>query len=69
MRQCHILDAVAKVRFLAWIEEEVSIKGNKDITELQACGKLLDFRKQEKGFVTFSFDTIMGYNANGADIH
>ncbi len=69
MRDCHVLDAVAKTRFLAWIEDEVMRKGNSSITEPAAAARLLYYRQQEVGFVSYSFETIMGYNANGADIH
>lgn len=69
MRECHVRDAVAKTRFLAWIEDEVQVHHNGAITEVQAAARLLSYRQQEQRFVGYSFDTIMGYNANGADIH
>jgi Xaa-Pro aminopeptidase len=39
------------------------------VTEVEACQKLFEFRKQEDGFVGISFNTILGTGANGAIIH
>lgn len=64
MRSCHVQDAVALTRFLSWLETD-----GVGVSETRAAAKLLEFRKEESGFVCVSFDTILGAGANGAIIH
>lgn len=60
------LDTKAMLGFLNWFEYNV----NKiEMTELSIERKLLEFRKQNKEFVEPSFDTICGFNSNGAIVH
>jgi len=59
-------DGVALVRFLMWLEKAVPAGG---ITEIMIPGKLVEYRSQQEGFVGESFDTISGYNPNGAIVH
>ncbi len=66
MRDCHVRDAVALTRFLAWLEEEAK---RRTILETEAADVLLSFRREEAGFVAPSFETILGAGANGAVIH
>jgi Xaa-Pro aminopeptidase len=65
MRDCHVSDATAVVRFLAWIETQ----SRAGVTELEASAQLLEYRREEEGFVGPSFTTIMGSGSNGAIIH
>lgn len=65
-RQAHRRDAVAMVRFLAWIDA----KGpNGTIGEVEAAERLLAFRREVEGFRDQSFPTISGYGPNGAIVH
>lgn len=59
-------DGVALVRFLMWLEKAVP-KG--DVEEIDIPAKLLEYRSQQKNYVGESFDTIAGYNPNGAIVH
>lgn len=66
IREGHIRDGVALVKFWKWIAEE----GPKGVlTESAAADRLLGFRREQDGFHDTSFDSIVGWNANGADIH
>jgi Xaa-Pro aminopeptidase len=65
-RQAHQRDGVALTRFLYWLHQEVP-KGNVD--EISAAGKLLSLRQEQDLFQGPSFDTISGYESNGAIVH
>ncbi|KAF9818382.1 hypothetical protein SFRURICE_017804 [Spodoptera frugiperda] len=52
---------------LQWLHEEID--SGKEVTEIQAADKLLEFRKDEEHFMGPSFSTIPGSGANGAIIH
>ncbi|KAJ8704938.1 hypothetical protein PYW08_012258 [Mythimna loreyi] len=66
-RQCHIRDGVAVSRLLKWLHDQID--SGRNITEIQAADKLLEFRKDEADFMGPSFETIPGAGANGAIIH
>lgn len=66
MKKAHIIDGVAMVRFLCWLDKNIS---KTKITEISASDRLEAFRKEGEGFVGLSFDTISGYGAHGAIIH
>ena len=66
LRKANIIDGVAMVRFLHWLDENI---GKIKITELSAAAKLKEFRDKGEGIQGLSFDTIAGYNAHGAIIH
>lgn len=59
-------DGVALIRFLMWLEKAVPAGG---VSEIMIPGKLVEYRSQQDGFVGESFDTISGYNPNGAIVH
>ncbi len=65
-RSAMVKDGVAMVKFIYWIEQEVS-KGN--ITELSACRQLKKFRAENEGFMGESFGTISGFAHHGAVVH
>ncbi|XP_023537181.1 probable Xaa-Pro aminopeptidase P isoform X1 [Cucurbita pepo subsp. pepo] len=67
MRNSHLRDAAALAQFWSWLEEEI-LNGVK-LTEVEVADKLLEFRKNQDGFVDTSFDTISASGANGAIIH
>lgn len=61
----HQRDAVAMVRFLAWLDA-----APKDsLREAEAADQLLAFRAEVDGFISTSFATICGSGANGAIVH
>ncbi|RPH95524.1 aminopeptidase P family protein [candidate division KSB1 bacterium] len=66
MKQAHIRDGVAMVKFLCWFEQAV---GKEKLTEISVADKLEQFRAKSKLFRGLSFDTIIGYAAHGAIIH
>lgn len=68
MRNAHLKDAVAKIKFLAWLEKEVT-SSNSILTEYACAEKLLGFRQQQPLFMGVSFDTISSSGPNGAVIH
>ncbi|WP_250507533.1 aminopeptidase P family protein [Caballeronia sp. GAFFF3] len=59
-------DGAALADFFAWFEEAL---GSERITELTIDEKLTAARARRPGFVTLSFGTIAGFNANGAMPH
>ena len=59
-------DGAAMCAFYAWFE---SALGQEQITELTIDEKLTAQRAQRPGFVGLSFNTIAGFNANGAMPH
>lgn len=65
-RTAYIKDGVALVKFYKWIDENI---GKIEINEISAEEKLLECRKEQKGFVEPSFGTISAYKANAAMMH
>jgi Xaa-Pro aminopeptidase len=65
--QAHVIDAVAMVKFLRWLEEAVG--QGQHLTEVSVSTRLLAFRQAHPSFVTPSFATIAGFASNGAIIH
>ncbi|CAH2811140.1 MAG: Xaa-Pro aminopeptidase (EC [uncultured Caballeronia sp.] len=59
-------DGAALAEFFAWFEDAL---GRETITELTIDEKLTAARVRRPGFVTLSFATIAGFNANGAMPH
>jgi Xaa-Pro aminopeptidase len=66
MRDAHVQDGIAMVRFLKWLGETVP-KGT--VTENSAADALEKFRTQGEHFVGLSFNTIAGFADHGAIIH
>ncbi|MFT4518678.1 MAG: Xaa-Pro aminopeptidase [Halioglobus sp.] len=66
-RNAHLRDAVAEVRFLAWLDEEVSLGRLHD--EAALSDTLFSYREQGKHFHACSFDTISAAGANAAMCH
>ncbi|MBM0636949.1 aminopeptidase P family protein [Campylobacter sp. VicNov18] len=62
-----IEDGVALCKFFAWLEE--NIKNDKSISELDIDTQVTEFRSQSPYYVSNSFATIAGFNANGAFPH
>ncbi len=66
-KKSHYQDAIALVRFLFWLDD--SQKKQQIISEISAQEKLLELRKKSDHFLYPSFETISGFEANGAIIH
>ena len=64
-RTAHHRDAVAMIRFLAWLDNTA---GN-GLRESDAGDKLHEFRQDVTDFISPSFGTICGSGPNGAIIH
>ncbi|KND58914.1 Xaa-Pro aminopeptidase [Candidatus Burkholderia verschuerenii] len=60
-------DGAALAEFFAWFES--ALASGERITELTIDEKLTAARARRPGFVTLSFGTIAGFNANGAMPH
>ena len=63
-QSAHIRDGIALCNLLYWLESNWQ---NTD--ELSIVTKLREFRNQQKHFYSDSFETIAGFEANGAIIH
>lgn len=66
VRQAMEQDGAALCEFFAWFEAEV---GTGRLTELDVDERITAARAQRPGYVSPSFATIAGYNANGAMPH
>ena len=66
IRDCHLRDGAALVKFLYWIDKQIV---SKKITEYQASCKLKEFRAKDKNFISESFPSILATGGNGAIIH
>jgi Xaa-Pro aminopeptidase len=67
VREAMRRDGVALVRGARWLEQ--SLKAGQHLTELDVDAKLRELRAQQPGFVSESFSTIAGYQANAALPH
>ena len=67
VREAMVEDGAAMCEFYAWFEAAVA-RGER-ITELTVDEKLSAERAKRSGFVGLSFNTIAGFNANGAMPH
>eukprot|EP00743_Colponemidia_sp_Colp-15_P002289 GILK01002480.1.p1 GENE.GILK01002480.1~~GILK01002480.1.p1 ORF type:complete len:612 (-),score=125.84 GILK01002480.1:1751-3586(-) len=68
MRNCHLRDGAALIKFLSWLEAEISA-GRQDLTECSVATKLEQFRSEQPDFVSLSFSTISSSGPNAAVIH
>jgi Xaa-Pro aminopeptidase len=67
MRDCGIRDGVARVRHLAWLEDQLN--NNISINETKSAEQLEYFQSEEALFKTLSFDSISAFGPNAAVIH
>ena len=65
-KTAHERDAVAMVRFLAWLDAQAPTGG---LTEIDVVKALEGFRKQTNALRDISFETICGAGPNGAIVH
>ncbi|KAJ3288968.1 hypothetical protein HDU79_004419, partial [Rhizoclosmatium sp. JEL0117] len=68
-RTSHIRDAASLCQYFAWLENELLVNKNLNISEAEAADKLEWFRSQREHFVGLSFDTISSTGSNGSIIH
>lgn len=66
IRETMIRDGVALTRFFRWLE--AAVPGG-DVTEMSAADRLLDFRMEQEGFRSLSFNTISAWNEHAALPH
>ncbi|RBQ05494.1 aminopeptidase P family protein [Pedobacter miscanthi] len=66
IRKAMLHDGVALTKFFKWLEDYL---GKEKISEWSAAEKLAALRAEQASFVGLSFNTIAGYNANGALPH
>jgi Xaa-Pro aminopeptidase len=66
VREAMAQDGAAMCRFYAWLEQAL---GREAISELTIDERLSAERAKQPGFVSLSFPTIAGFNANGAMPH
>ena len=72
MRAAHVRDGAALVRWFAWLTEAQAAGdagAGAPLTEASAAAALDAERARVDGFVSVSFDSIVGWRANGAVIH
>ncbi len=67
IRQAHVRDGVAMVRFLCELEHRV--EAGKKVTELSAARRLTELRAAGDRYRGDSFETISGYAGHGAIVH
>lgn len=65
-KAAHVRDAVAMVRFLAWLDGQDPDAG---LTEIDVVKALEGFRAQTNALRDISFETICGAGPNGAIVH
>lgn len=62
----HVKDGVAMVNFIYWLKNNI---GTIPMTEISVAECLESYRRNQEGCYDLSFDTICGYESNGAIIH
>ena len=68
-KQAMLKDGVAMVKFLYWLDNQMSLPQNGLPTEVSVAEKLVSLRSEQTLFKGISFDTIAGYGAHGAIVH
>lgn len=66
IRNAHLKDAAAHIRFMRWLKENI---GKTEITEISASDRLEQFRAEQKGYLGPSFAPISAYAEHGAIVH
>ena len=66
MKDAHIQDALALLRWWKWLDESV---GQIKMDEISVADELNNFRASGVHFQGLSFSPIIGYRANGAIVH
>ena len=66
IKNAHIKDGVAMVKFLKWVKENV---GKVDMDEVSVQNRLYALREANKDYIEPSFPTICSYQGNAAMMH
>ena len=66
IKNAHIKDGVAMVKFLKWVKENV---GKVDMDEVSVQNRLYALREANKDYIEPSFPTICAYQGNAAMMH
>ena len=69
IRNAHIKDGLAVTRLIYWIKQEMKKSPQPEITELDVCRKMEEFRQQGEGYLGQSFSPICAYGQHGAIVH
>jgi len=69
MRQAHIRDGAALVKFFSWLDNEMASGRADQWDEVQVADKQEEFRSKMADYVSLSFDTISSIGPNGSIIH
>ncbi|MCR5206561.1 MAG: aminopeptidase P family protein [Lachnospiraceae bacterium] len=69
LRMANVIDGIAMVKFLKWLDDYKNSNSEELITEIDAAEKLLEFRSKSSEFLGISFETISAYGAHGAIVH
>ena len=69
VREAMEQDGAALCEFFGWLEEALGAPGKQPITELTIDEQITAARARQPHFVSPSFSTIAGFNANGAMPH
>ena len=67
--RAHVKDGVAHTKFIYWLKQLVKQGISEQEDELSASDKLVEFRKEQGGFICPSFAPICGHAENGAIVH
>lgn len=67
MRNCQVRDAVARMKHLGWLEQQLN-NGN-IVNETASSAKLLEFQNEQNLFQFPSFSTISAVGENAAIVH
>lgn len=67
VRRAALLDGLAMVKFLAWVDR--TVQGGGKISEYDAGVKLASIRRESPAYRDDSFGVVCGYGANAAMIH
>ena len=62
-------DGAALCEFFSWLELQLANPARAPLTELDIDAHICDARARRPGFISPSFGTIAGFNANGAVMH
>lgn len=84
IRQAHMKDAVACIKFIYWLKKQINdtqndikpatdigkeTRNNEWITEISVAEKLEEYRAAQEHYLGPSFETIVGYAHHGAVVH
>ncbi|MFH4355170.1 MAG: aminopeptidase P family protein [Neisseriaceae bacterium] len=67
IREAMVQDGIALCEFLCWLDQQIAAK--RVLSELDIDEELTRWRTLQANFVTLSFPTIVGFNANSALPH